>query len=146
MLADKGNRHMWQLAIKPGRPLCFGSLDETIFFGLPGNPVASFVCFLFYIRPSLIRLGGSNWVEPRRYKIPANFTIKNKKPGRREFWRGFLVDGEDGNTRLEKYDRDGSGLISGLRMSEGFIEIDEQTTQINEGDMLDYIPYSQFGL
>ena len=45
LLAQKGTRHMWQLAIKPGRPMCFGTLSDTIFFGLPGNPVASFVCF-----------------------------------------------------------------------------------------------------
>ena len=146
ILTEVGTRQMWQLAIKPGRPMCFGTLDETIFFGLPGNPVASFVCFLLYIRPCLISLGGGGWVEPRRYQIPSGIIFENKKPDRREFWRGYLATDEEGKICLKKYDRDGSGLISGLRAADGFIEIGETVTQINPGDLLDFIPFSEFGI
>ena len=146
VLAQNGTRHLWQLAIKPGRPMCFGTLNDTIFFGLPGNPVASFVCFLLYIYPSLLVLGGSDWKEPRRIKIPSAINFKNKKPGRREFWRGFLEPDENGINRLHKYDRDGSGLISGLRHAEGFIEIGEDVTQVEPDEMLEFIPFSQFGI
>ncbi len=146
LLEERGTRHMWQLAIKPGRPMCFGQLDDAMFFGLPGNPVASFVCFLLYIRPALQVLGGAQWREPRRFKIPSAIEFKNKKPDRREFWRGFIETAADGSMQLQKYDRDGSGLISGLRKAEGFIEIGESVTAINKGDMLDFIPFSEFGI
>ncbi len=146
LLAEKGSRHMWQLAIKPGRPMCFGSLNDTIFFGLPGNPVASFVCFSLYIHPSLLVLGGSKWREPRRFAVQSGVTFKNKKPGRREFWRGYLEQDESGVTRLHKYDRDGSGLISGLRHAEGLIEIGEDVTEISPDDLLDFIPFTEFGI
>ncbi len=146
ILAELGNRHLWQLAIKPGRPMCFGQLNETVFFGLPGNPVAGFVCFLLYIRPSILVLGGGNWHEPRRYKIPSAITFKNKKPDRREFWRGYLKENEAGETELYKYQRDGSGLISGLQKADGFIEIAEDVKNIQPGDLLDYIPFSEFGI
>ncbi len=146
VLAQNGTRHLWQLAIKPGRPMRFGNLNDTIFFGLPGNPVASFVCFLLYIYPSLLVLGGSNWEEPKRMKIPSAINFKNKKTGRREFWRGFLEPDKDGTNRLHKYDRDGSGLISGLRHAEGFIEIGEDITEVKPDEMLDFIPFSQFGI
>ncbi|MGE0854477.1 MAG: molybdopterin molybdotransferase MoeA, partial [Hyphomicrobiaceae bacterium] len=83
-----GKRHLWQLAVKPGRPMSFGQIGDTIMVGLPGNPVAVFVCFLMYVFPMLRRLGGAPWREPRRYPLPAGFKIGKRKTGRREFLRG----------------------------------------------------------
>lgn len=145
-LSEHGKRHMWQLAIKPGRPMCFGQLGKSVFFGLPGNPVASFVCFLLYIRPAIIALGGGQWSEPRRFKIPAGFDFPSKKPDRREFWRGYISEDPQGKPCLQKYSRDGSGLISGLRKADGFIEIAEDVTSVKQGELLDFIPFSEFGI
>jgi len=140
-----GKCHLWQLAVKPGRPMSFGQIANTVCFTLPGNPVAAFVCFLFYAKPALDVLGGGAWHEPVRYKIPANFTI-NSKPDRREFLRGFLEEADDGTQVVQKYDRDGSGLISGLRAASGFIEISEECTSVSHGDMVDFIPFTTFGI
>ncbi len=85
-----GKRHLWQIAIKPGRPMSFGQIGDCVVLGLPGNPVAVFVCFLIYVRPVLTRLAGGTWPEPMRYPIAAAFT-QNKKRGRREFWRAKLT-------------------------------------------------------
>ena len=54
-----GKRHLWQLAIKPGRPMSFGQIGDCVTLGLPGNPVAVFVCFLLYAWPLLRRMGGA---------------------------------------------------------------------------------------
>lgn len=140
-----GSRHMWQLAVKPGRPMMFGQIGDCAFLGLPGNPVAAFVCFLLYARPVLLTLGGGHWPEPQRFPIPAAFEIARKKPDRREFLRGRLVE-EDGALRVAKFERDGSGLITSLRQSDGLIEIDEARTELRSGDMVAFIPFSQFGL
>lgn len=145
-LDEIGKRHLWQLAVKPGRPMSFGQIGETVFFGLPGNPVACMVCFLLYIRPALLRLAGAPWHEPARFPLPAGFEINKKKPGRREFWRGKIIAGKDGRPRLEKFARDGSGLISGLCQSGGLVEIGEEVTGVSKGDMLDFIPWSEFGI
>lgn len=145
-LENLGKRHLWQLAVKPGRPMSFGQIGDTAFFGLPGNPVACFVCFLLYVRPAIMRLNGSHWQEPRRYKIPALFDFENKKPDRREFWRGIVKQDHALHNGLEKFARDGSGLITGLRTSDGLIEIPEAITKISKGDMLNFIPWSEFGL
>src|SRR5262249_37009271 len=51
-----GKRHLWQIAIKPGRPMSFGQIGDSVVLGLPGNPVAVFVCFLMYVRPVLTLL------------------------------------------------------------------------------------------
>ncbi|MFQ5625341.1 MAG: molybdopterin molybdotransferase MoeA, partial [Methyloligellaceae bacterium] len=79
-----GKLHMWQIAIKPGRPMAFGQIGDCVHLGLPGNPVAVFVCFLLYVRPVLVRLGGGAWPEPARYPLKAAFSVPKKKTGRRE--------------------------------------------------------------
>jgi molybdopterin molybdotransferase len=57
---------MWRIAMKPGRPLAFGRVKDAFFIGLPGNPVSSFVTFLIFVRPFILRSQGIADVEPRR--------------------------------------------------------------------------------
>jgi molybdopterin molybdotransferase len=144
VLSELGRRHLWQIAIKPGRPLMFGQIGECVFVGLPGNPVAAFVCFLMYVWPLLRRLGGAPWAEPQRLRLPATAPL-GKKPGRREFWRASVVE-RNGQLAVEKFGRDGSGLITSLRLSDGLIEVDEATETIATGDLVTFIPYEQFGI
>jgi molybdopterin molybdotransferase len=149
-----GKRHLWQLAIKPGRPLMFGQIaakisegdQQTVIVGLPGNPVAVFVCFLMYVFPMIRALGGAPWREPRRFPLPAAFTFKGRKPGRREFWRGMLIEAADGQLSVDKFARDGSGLISGLRAADGLIDIPEDHGDVVPGDLLSFIPFTEFGI
>ncbi len=140
-----GKRHLWQLAIKPGRPISFGQIGDCVVVGLPGNPVAVFVCFLMYVAPMLGALGGMPWREPRRYRLPAAFEVADRKTGRREFWRGSLRDTSAGWV-VEKFARDGSGLISGLRAADGLIDVPEDIGAVRLGDPVAFIPFSEFGL
>ncbi len=141
-----GTLHMWQIAIKPGRPMAFGQIGDCVHMGLPGNPVAVFVCFLLYVFPVLVRLGGGTWPEPARYPLKAAFSVPKKKTGRREFWRGFLTQGSNAMLAAGKFQRDGSGLISGLCEADGLIEVGEDVTQVNEGDEVAFIPFTEFGI
>jgi molybdopterin molybdotransferase len=140
-----GKRHMWQLAIKPGRPMSFGQIGDCVVLGLPGNPVAVFVCFLLYVWPLLRRMGGAEWPEPRRYKLPALFAFAGRKTGRREFWRGILKETPRG-LAVDKFARDGSGLISGLRAADGLIDIPEDAGDVQPGDLVAFIPFAEFGI
>jgi len=140
-----GKRHLWQIAIKPGRPMSFGQVGDCVVLGLPGNPVAVFVCFLIYVRPVLTRLAGGVWPEPVRYPVPAAFTQKKKK-GRREFWRARLAEDADGRLVVTKFPRDGSGLISSLREAHGLIEVAEDVESVRTGESVNFIPFSEFGL
>ncbi len=149
-LDSLGSRHLWQLAVKPGRPMMFGQIKRSnpmgdcLFFGLPGNPVAAMVCFLLYVRPALLKLAGGPWYEPPRFKVPALFTLKNKKPDRREFLRGILKNNADGTMTVDKFARDGSGLVSSLREADGLIEIPEDATSVDAGDLVSFIPFTSF--
>ncbi len=144
-----GKRHLWQLAVKPGRPMMFGQITtggrDTVMVGLPGNPVAVFVCYLMYVFPLLRALGGAHWPEPRRFPLPAAFEIRKRKTGRREFLRG-TTRRIDGTLQVEKFPRDGSGLISGLQAADGLIEVAEGIEQISTGDAVAFIPFSEFGI
>jgi len=145
-IGELGSRHFWQLAIKPGRPMMLGQIGTSAVVGLPGNPVAVFVCYLMYVHPLLARLGGAPWPEPRRWRLPAAFAFSGRKTGRREFWRGSLVTGADGALAVEKFARDGSGLISGLRVADGLIDIPEETGDVAAGDPVAFIPFTEFGI
>ena len=140
-----GKRHLWQIAIKPGRPMSFGQIGDCVVLGLPGNPVAVFVCFLIYVRPVLTRLAGGVWPEPVSFPLPASF-VQKKKVGRREFWRARLKRETSGRLAVAKFARDGSGLISSMREADGLIEVAENVSEVREGDMVDFIPFTEFGL
>jgi molybdopterin molybdotransferase len=144
-LADLGSRHFWQVAVKPGRPMMFGQISDTVVIGLPGNPAAAFVCFLLYVWPLLRRLGGAQWPEPRRLPAKALFDMPTRKRGRREFWRGMLCATSEG-LGVEKFAQDSSALISGLRAADCLIEVPEEVSEVKAGDSLAVIPFSQYGI
>ncbi|MEN0001649.1 MAG: gephyrin-like molybdotransferase Glp [Pseudomonadota bacterium] len=142
ILDQLGNRHLWQIAVKPGRPIMFGQIGDCVLIGLPGNPVAAFVCTLAYVRPTMAHLMGTRPRRPRPLLLPAAFAIEKKKPDRREFARGWR--NKDGS--VDKFARDGSGLIAGLTAAGGLIELPEATTSVAKGDLVRFIPFDEFAI
>jgi molybdopterin molybdotransferase len=140
LLREAGAMQEWRIALKPGRPLALGLWNDIPVFGLPGNPVAAFVCTLIFARPALTVLAGGNWAEPQGFEIPAAFE-KRKKPGRREYLRARMRDG-----RAEVFPSEGSGRVSSLSWGEGLVEIEDGERHIRPGDPVRFIPYGSFGL
>lgn len=140
-----GRLHFWQIAVKPGRPLAFGHLGRAVFVGLPGNPVAAVICFLRFARPMLTALGGGRWPEPRAFPLPADFVMQ-KKPERREYLRARLVAGPDGRTWAQRIEREGSGILTSLTEADGLVEVAEDTTRIERGDLVEFVPFSELGV
>ncbi len=139
-LRETGSMALWRVAVKPGRPLALGLWNGAPVFGLPGNPVAAFVCTLIFARPALMRLAGADWPEPQGFDVPAAFA-KSKKAGRREYLRARLRDG-----RAEVFPSEGSGRITGLSWAEGLVELGDGARQIEPGDPVRYLPFGSFGL
>ncbi len=140
-LNSEGQVINWRIAIKPGRPFICAKLGTKYVFGLPGNPVAAFICALIILRPSLGRVGGEKtWFKPFSFKAKANFE-KHKRSGRTEYLRAKLNQ-EDGVVSI--YPFEGSGRLSSLSWSNGIIELNESKQKIEKGDLVDFIPYESF--
>ncbi len=140
LLAEAGAIDHWRIALKPGRPLALGIWGDIPVFGLPGNPVAAFVCTLIFAAPAFRVLAGGNWRSPSGFTVPAAFS-KNKKPGRREYLRARLnADGA-----VEVFGSEGSGRISGLSWADGLVELPDGAMDIGPGDKVHYIPFACFG-
>ncbi|MBT4203245.1 MAG: molybdopterin molybdotransferase MoeA [Rhodobiaceae bacterium] len=140
---EYGNLDIWQLAIKPGRPMGLGTFNKKNILMLPGNPVAAIICLYLYGFPLIRRLGNGLIRVPQRYLLPAGFNLENKKLGRREFLRG-KISYKDNSINIEKYENSGSAILSSLRLTDGLIEINEETKNIYKGDLVKFIPFNEF--
>lgn len=141
LLSTKGTLSSWRIAVKPGRPLALAMWNGVPVFGLPGNPVAAFVCALIFAKPAMSLLSGAGWQNPQAYWVPAAFS-KSKKNGRREYLRAKLnAEGE-----AEVFKSEGSGRISGLAWANGLVELPDEGGEIAKGDMVRYLPYASFGI
>jgi molybdopterin molybdotransferase len=141
VLARRGQLTSWRIAMKPGRPLALATWDGVPIFGLPGNPVAAFVCALIFARPALSVLAGGGWRAPQAMQLPAAFS-KRKKAGRREYLRARLT----GAGAVEVFHSEGSGRISGLTWADGLVELPDAAGEVAPGDLVRYLPFAGFAV
>jgi molybdopterin molybdotransferase len=138
----EGRIDMWRLAIKPGRPLAYGAVrradgSEASFIGLPGNPVSSFVTFMLFVRPFVLRLQGAAEVTPRVYAARADFDWP-KPDARREFLRvRFNRDGG-----LDLFPNQSSGVLTSTVWGDGLLDNPPQHG-IRRGDTVRFLPFAE---
>jgi len=134
----EGRLNMWQIAIKPGKPLAFGEVGASFFIGLPGNPVSSFVTFLLFVRPFLLRLQGvSGPVEPSGYMLRADFSW-SKADRRNEFLR-VRINSAGG---LDLFPNQGSGVLTSTVWGDGLVD-NPPGNPIAAGDLVRFIPFAE---
>jgi molybdopterin molybdotransferase len=136
-----GTLVFWRIAMKPGRPVAMGVIDGKPFIGLPGNPVASFVTFAKVARPAILALAGASWSQPLAVPVRAQFTYR-KKTARREYVRVHLRAAGDGSLEAFKFPREGAGLLSSLIDTDGVVELDEDLTRVEAGQVVNCLTYS----
>ena len=135
---------LWRLAMKPGRPMAVGRVDDKFIFCLPGNPVAAFVCTKLLILPLLDKLAGGIVRTPLRVTVPAGFAHK-KKPGRAEYLRATL-QGSGKDQQIQLHGRRGAGVISSLTGADGLVEIPLDNAGVEVGMPLAFLPFADQGL
>lgn len=136
ILEKKGKVQFWKVAMKPGRPLTFGNIDSTWFFGLPGNPVSVMVTFYQFVQPALKKLLGESTHSPIMMKVPCVSKLK-KRPGRVEYQRGVLEQDETGKIIVRKTGKQGSGILRSMADANCFIVLPMDNSGVNPGDMVD---------
>ena len=133
----EGRLLMWRIAMKPGRPLAFGKVGAASFIGLPGNPVSSFVTFLIFVRPFLLRTQGLSSVEPRSIKARADFDWP-EPDARREFLR-VKWNPQGG---LELYHTQDSAVLTSTAWADGLLD-NPAGHAIRKGEQVRFLPYAE---
>ena len=144
VLAELGQVGFWRIAIRPGRPLAFGFLGDSVFFGLPGNPVAVMVTFYQFVAPAIRAAAGET--DPRPLPaVEARCTTRlRKKPGRVEYYRAVLERDRSGALVVRGTGKTGSGLLHTMSDANCFIVLPEHGATVEPGATVAVQPF--FGL
>ena len=144
VLRELGQVGFWRIAIRPGRPLAFGFLGDSVFFGLPGNPVAVMVTFYQFVEPALRIAAGESDPKPRPAVEARCTTRLRKKPGRVEYYRAILERDEHGAPVVRSTGKTGSGLLHTMSDANCFIVLPEDGATVEPGQTVEVQPF--FGL
>lgn len=141
VLARLGNIDFWRINMRPGRPLAFGKVGSSLFFGLPGNPVAVMVSFLQFVQPALRKLGGEiNWQAPL-FPAISDETLRSRE-GRTEFIRGIYQLGNDGRLYVRSTGNQGSGMLNSMVKGNCLILIGDEVETVSAGETVFIQPFA----
>ena len=144
MMKQLGDVAFWRIAMRPGRPMAVGRIQEggrsSVLFGLPGNPVAVMVTFLAFVRPALQRLMGCTPSEPVLLQAPSEEALR-KKPGRTEYQRGIVTRGASGGLSVRITGNQGSGVLSSMVQANGLIVLHHEQGNVAPGDLVDVMMF-----
>ncbi len=138
----EGRLDLWQIAMKPGKPLAFGEVfrgdgSSAWFIGLPGNPVSALITFVLVVRPVLLKLQGATDLAPRPIPMRADFAWP-RADRRREFLRVRRNEGGG----LDLFANQGSGVLTSTVWGDGLVDNPGGAT-IAPGDVVRYLPFSE---
>jgi molybdopterin molybdotransferase len=145
IMQELGDVGFWKIAMRPGRPMAFGILRpapeqsparKTLFFGLPGNPVAVMVTFYQFVRSALLQLGGANQTEPPLVQAISETAIR-KKPGRTEFQRAILGRNAQGKPTVRLTGSQGAGILRSMSEANCFVILSHDQGNVAAGDWVD---------
>jgi molybdopterin molybdotransferase len=143
IMQELGDVGFWKIAMRPGRPMAFGMLKrvegsshKTLFFGLPGNPVAVMVTFYQFVRSALLQLNGASQTEPQMTQSIAEEPIR-KKPGRTEFQRAIMGRGLDGKPMVKLTGSQGAGILRSMSEANCFVILSHDQGNVAAGEWVD---------
>ncbi len=142
-IAKLGDLTFWKLAMRPGRPLACGVVNDCRFFGLPGNPVAVMVTFYEFVQPTIKAMMGCTDSDPQLFSVKSAESIR-KVPGRIEYQRGIIEVAADGRQTVRTTGKQGAGRLSSMCLANCLIVLPVECDGIAAGDLVQVRPF--FGL
>ena len=133
----EGALDLWQIAMKPGKPLAFGHVHSVPFIGLPGNPVSSFVTFLLFVRPFVLRRQGVRALPSPGIELRADFDWP--RPDKR---REFLRVRRNAHNGVELFPTQNSAVLTSAAWADGLVDHPAGAT-IARGDPVRYLPFAE---
>ncbi|MFZ2170495.1 MAG: gephyrin-like molybdotransferase Glp [Methylococcaceae bacterium] len=137
-----GQIEFWKVALKPGRPLAFGNINNAAFFGLPGNPVAVMVTFYQFVLPALEKMSGINNKPIAPVFLARATRDLRKKPGRTEILRGIIEQDDRGDWVVKSTGQQGSGILSSMSLANAFIILDHESSSVKAGEWVKVQPFA----
>ena len=126
----------WKIAMKPGKPLTFSMLSKRPLFGLPGNPVSSFVSFEQFVRPAILKMSGHTDLFRKTIRATLTEDIKKKNDGRRHFLRSTLTY-INGSYSVSALSGQGSNMLASLASANSLLIIPESETELKSGQQVE---------
>ena len=142
-LEKLGKVNFWKVAMKPGRPLAFGKINNAYFFGLPGNPVSVMVTFYIFVQAAIEKMMGHE-PKPRIQLSAISNSELRKRPGRVEYQRGTYSLNENGDYVVRKTGEQGSGILRSMSDANCFIYLPMESNGIKQGDNVEIWPFDSF--
>lgn len=142
ILHDLGEVNLWKIAVKPGRPLAFGKLKHSVFFGLPGNPVSVMTSFASCVKPALEKMAGQTRSTPLRLRAKTTSDIR-KRPGRSEFQRALAYNDAQGDLCVDVRKYQGSGVLSSMAEGNCFVFLELDSSGASAGELVDILLFSE---
>lgn len=139
ILDEIGQVNFWKIAMKPGKPLAFGKINEAWFFGLPGNPVSVIATFQQLVAPALQQLSGERQRKSLRLQAKCLDALK-KIPGRQEFQRGILSQSDQGELQVQSAGKQGSHILKSASRSNCYIILAANCKGVNSGEWVEVEP------
>jgi molybdopterin molybdotransferase len=143
ILADCGKVSFWKIAMKPGKPLAFGSIGKCAFFGLPGNPIAVMATFHKIVSVALRRLTGEPVTKALQLKAVCQDKLK-KSAGRVDYQRGILKQSAAGEFIVESAGRQGSHILSTMSRANCYIVLPPECCGVQAGQEVIVEPFDSF--
>lgn len=139
-LARCGQVNFWKIAIKPGKPLAFGTIGHCYFFGLPGNPVAVLVTFEKFVKPALNKLAGALPKHTMQIKAISQDHLR-KQAGRQEYQRGILSCTDGGDWQVALAGGQDSHQLSAASKANCFIVLSHDCIDVAIGETVIVEPF-----
>ena len=157
VMRELGEVLFWKIAMRPGRPMAIGRIGvrpdadgrqhpagqarPAMLFGLPGNPVAVMVTFYAFVRDALLAMGGAT-PQPLPLLRAVSTEAMRKKPGRTEYQRGIVSQGDDGRWQVQITGAQGSGILRSMSQANGMVVLHHAQGNVAAGDLVDVVPFN----
>lgn len=135
VLDELGEIGFWKIAMKPGKPFAFGKLANSVFFGLPGNPVSALVTFHQLALVALTKMQNATALKRTHLSVKCSSDLR-KSPGRMDFQRGVLSVNEAGENVVASTGAQGSGILSSLARANCYIVLPSDQGGVKAGEMV----------
>ncbi len=140
IIAELGSIDFWKVAVKPGKPFALGKINNTLFCGLPGNPVSSFVTAKLLVVPVIKKMQGEAKTHEPLFINATITTPLKRRAGRRDFQRATMAKNVQSEWEVTPFKSQSSGVMTSITSANCLMIVPEEVSELKEGDTVQVMP------